>query len=75
MYLSSKYAGAYFIKEGWNGEVFDPNKVEEIVELVKRVKENIEDIRERRDNISQYACKEFSIEQSAEEFLEAIKNI
>jgi len=75
--LSSKFAGASYdlIKEGWNGEIFDPNKVEEIVELIKRVKENIKNIRERRDDISQYACKEFSIEQSAEEFLKAIKSI
>jgi len=60
--------GHDLIKEGWDGEVFDPNKVEEIVELIKRVKENIENIRGRRDNISQYACKKFSIEQSAEDF-------
>jgi len=75
--LSSKYAGASYdlIKEGWNGEVFDPNKVEEIVDLIKRVKKNIEEIRERRGDISQYACREFSIEQSAEEFLKAIKSI
>jgi len=72
--LSSKYAGASYdlIKEGWNGEIFDPYKVEEIVELIKRVKENIEDIRERRDDISQYACREFSIEKSAQEFTKAI---
>lgn len=75
--LSSKYAGTSYdlIKESWNGEIFDPNKVEEIVDLIKRVKRNIKDIRERRDDISQYACKEFSIDQSAEEFLEAIKKI
>jgi len=75
--LSSKYAGASYdlIKEGWNGEIFDPYKVEEIVDLIKRVKEKIKNIRERRDDISQYAYKEFSIEQSAEEFLKAIKSI
>jgi len=75
--LSSKYAGASYdlIKEGWNGEIFDPNKVEEIVELIERIKENIEDIRERRDDISQYACREFSIEKSAQEFIKAIHSV
>ena len=75
--LSSKYAGASYdlIKEEWNGEIFDPYKVGEIVDLIKRVKEKIKNIRERRDDISQYAYKEFSIEQSAEEFLKAIKSI
>jgi len=75
--LSSKYAGASYglIKERWNGEIFDSNNVEEIVDLIKRVKENIEDIRKRRDDISQHACREFSIEKSAEKFIEAIKNI
>jgi len=75
--LSSKYAGASYdlIKEGWNGEIFDPYKVEEIVDLIKRVKEKIKNIRERQDDISHYAYKEFSIEQSAEEFLKAIKNV
>ena len=75
--LSSKYAGASYdlIKEEWNGKVFDPNKVEGIVELIKRVKENIKNIRERRDDISQYACREFSIERSAQEFIKAINPV
>ena len=75
--MSSKYTGASYdlIKEGWNGEIFDPNNVKGIVELIRRVKENIDNIRERRNDISQYACREFSIEKSAEEFLKAIKSI
>jgi len=75
--LSSKYAGASYdlVKEGWNGDIFDPNNVEEIVELVKRVKKNIEDVRERRDDIRQYACNEFSIERSAQEFTKAINSV
>jgi len=75
--LSSKYAGASYdlIKESWNGELFNPNKVEEIVELIERVKENIKDIREHRDDISQHACKEFSIERSAQEFIKAINSV
>lgn len=74
--LSSKYAGASYdlIKEGWNGEIFEPYDIEEVVNLFKRVKENIEDIRERRDDISQYACREFNIEKSADDFIRAIKS-
>ena len=75
--LSSKYAGASYdlMKEGWNGEVFDPNKVEEIVELIKRAKENIKDIIMRREDINQHACNEFSIEKSAQEFIRAINSV
>ena len=75
--LSSKYAGASYdlIKEGWNGEIFDPNNVEEIVDLIRMAKENIKDIRKRRSDISQHACREFSIEKSAQEFIKMIKNI
>ena len=75
--LSSKYAGASYdlIKEGWNGEIFNPNNIGEIIDLIKRVKKNIENIKKRREDISQSACRDFSIEKSAEEFLKVIKNI
>jgi glycosyltransferase involved in cell wall biosynthesis len=75
--LSSKYAGASYdlIEEGWNGEIFDPDNVEEIVELIERIKENIEDIKERQNDISQYVCREFSIEKSAQEFIKAINSV
>jgi len=75
--LSSKYAGASYdlIKEGWNGEIFDPYNVEEIIDLIKSTKKNIKDIRKRRDDISEHACKKFSIEKSAESFLETIKSV
>jgi len=62
------------LKEGWNGEVFDPGNIDEIVKLIKRIKENIEDIKERRDDISKNACEEFGIEKYAGEFIKAIKN-
>ena len=75
--LSSKYVGASYdlIKEGWNGEVFNPNNIGEIIDLIKRVKKNIENIKKRREDISQHACREFSIEKSANEFIKAIKNV
>ena len=75
--LSSKFAGASYdlIKEGRNGTVFDPNNVEGIIDLIKRVKENIRDIRERRDDISKYACNEFGIERSVREFTKMINSV
>lgn len=75
--LSSKYAGASYdlIKEGWNGEIFDPNNINKIVELIRRTKENIKDIKIRREDISQHACREFSIERSAQEFIKAINSV
>jgi glycosyltransferase involved in cell wall biosynthesis len=75
--LSSKYAGASYdlIKEGWNGEIFDPNDVTEIVELIKRIKGDIKNLRKQKDSISQDACKEFNMESSAQEFVKAIKEI
>lgn len=75
--LSSKYAGASYdlIKKGWNGEIFDPNDIEKMVSLVCRAKRNIENIRNRRDKIGQYACENFGIERSAQEFVKAVKSI
>jgi len=75
--LSSKYAGASYdlIKEGWNGEIFDPNNFEEVINSLKWAKENIKDIRKRRDDISKHACKEFSIEKSAQEFIKAVHSV
>lgn len=75
--LSSKYAGASYdlIKEGWNGKIFNPDDVEEIVDLIKMAKENIKTIRKRRDAVSEHACRAFSIENSARDFIKAIKDV
>ena len=75
--LSSKYAGVSYdlIKDGWNGEIFNPYSINEIIELIKRTKENIKNIKMQREDISQNACREFSIEKSANEFIKAIKNV
>ena len=75
--LSSKYAGASYdlIEEGWNGAVFEPDDVDEIVRVIKNTKSKIKNIREKRDEISQHACREFSIEKSADEFIKAIKEV
>ena len=74
--LSSKYAGASYdlIKDGFNGEVFNPGNVDEIAKLIKKSKDEINDTRVKRDNISQHACKKFSIERSASDFIKAINN-
>jgi len=75
--LCSKYSGSAYdlIKEGWNGKVFDPNNIDEVVRLIKQTKENINNIRKQREIISQHACREFGIKDSAQAFLEAIKNV
>jgi len=75
--LCSNRAGAAYdlIKEGWNGALFDPYNMEELAALIKETKENIEEVRARREAISDRACREFSIERSAETFLEAIKRL
>jgi len=75
--LCSKYAGVAYdlIKEGWNGEIFDSNNIDEFVKSIKQTKKKIDSIRNRREIISQHACREFGIEDSAQAFLEAIKNV
>jgi len=75
--LSSKYAGAShdLIKKGINGDVFNPNNVEEIASVVKRTIANILDIRKRRGDISKQAREDFSIEKSAKVFINCIQSI
>jgi len=75
--LSSKYAGASYnlIEDGFNGEVFDPGNVDEIAKLIKKSKYEIKNIREKRDDVSQHACRAFSIENSARDFIKAIKDV
>ena len=58
-----------------NKEIFDPNDVEEIIGSIKGAKENIEDIKEHRNDISKNACRAFSIENCADEFAKAIKGV
>jgi len=75
--LCSKYAGAAYdlIKEGWNGILFDPHSIEEFLILIRKTKEQIEDIRARREAISEHACNEFSIERSAKAFSNAVEAV
>ncbi|MCL6557366.1 MAG: glycosyltransferase family 4 protein [Firmicutes bacterium] len=75
--LCSNRAGAAYdlIKEGWNGRTFDPYNVDQLAELIHMTKEQIEEIRARRDAISEHACREFGIERSAKAFLDAIRAV
>jgi len=75
--LCSNRAGAAYdlIKEGWNGRVFDPYNVDQLAELIHATKLQIEEIRARREAISEHACREFSIERSAKAFLDAIEAV
>jgi len=75
--LCSNRAGAAYdlIKEGWNGRTFDPYDVNQLAELIRETKEQIEEIRARREAISEHACREFGIERAAKAFLDAIKAV
>lgn len=75
--LCSKYAGAAhdLIKEGWNGAIFDPCNVEELAVLIKETKEQLSEIRTRRQAISEHACREYGIERYAEAFIKAIEDV
>lgn len=75
--LCSDRAGAAYdlIRDGWNGRVFDPSDVDHLAKLVRETEEQIEDIRARREAISEHACREFSIERAAKAFLEAIRAV
>jgi len=75
--LCSNRAGAAYdlIKEGWNGRTFDPYNVDQLADLIRETKDQIQEIRERRDAISEHACREFSIERSAKAFLDAIRAV
>ena len=75
--LCSNYAGAAYdlIKEGWNGILFDPHSIEELIILIRKTKEQVEDIRARRDAISEHACHEFSIERSTQAFSNAVEAV
>jgi len=75
--LCSNQAGVAYdlIKKGWNGALFDPRNVEELAMLIQQTKVHIEEIRARREAISDYACSEFSIERSAKAFLDVIEEV
>lgn len=71
--LCSKYAGAaYDLINDENGVIFDPYNIEEIVESIKKVKDNISFLRSKRDQISQWAVQNLSIERSGEAVISAI---
>ena len=75
--LCSNYAGVAYdvIKEGWNGVLFDPHSIEELIILIQKAKEQVEDLRARRDAIGEHACHEFSIERSAKAFSNAVEAV
>jgi glycosyltransferase involved in cell wall biosynthesis len=72
--LASDKTGASYdlIQPKINGEIFNPEKVDEICQSIKKLKANIEKIRNRREKISNYALKNFAIVRYAKAFLEAI---
>ena len=43
--------------------------------MIQQSKKQVEEIRARRQDISDQACREFSIERAAKAFLDAIKSV
>lgn len=66
-------AALELLQEGWNGELFEPEDVAGLAAILGRLKEQQEQLRERRWEISQHACREFGIEKAAERFVEALQ--
>ncbi len=75
--LCSKYAGAGhdLIRPGWSGELFDPDDIDALAYAIRRLKKDIVNIRERRDEISRQAVREFSIGRSAQAFIETFESV
>jgi len=75
--LCSNRAGSAYdlIREGFNGRTFEPHDVDQLAGLIRETKEQIKDVRARREAVSEHACREFSIERSAKAFLDAIRAV
>ncbi len=70
---SNKAAAGYdLIKQGWSGRLFNPLEEQNIISVVGELEANLEDIRARRQSISQNACDTFGIARSAQSFIDAI---
>jgi glycosyltransferase involved in cell wall biosynthesis len=71
--LCSTRAGAGYdlLRDRWNGRLFDPYSVDELADCIRDAKARITEIRARREEISEHACREFGIERSARAFVEA----
>jgi len=71
--LCSKYAGvAYDLINKDNGVIFDPDNVNQIAQHIKKAKDSISDLKEKRGAISSQAIKHSNIEKSGEGFISAI---
>jgi len=71
--LCSKYAGAaYDLINRENGMIFDPGDVSQIVQFIKKIKNNISDLKKRRRIISSQFIECFNIKKSGEAFISAI---
>lgn len=72
--LCSTAVGAAYdlLQPGWNGALFDPGDAEALAALIQQVSERHLELRQRREAISEHACRHFGIERAAEGFLEAL---
>jgi glycosyltransferase involved in cell wall biosynthesis len=74
--LCSKYAGAaYDVINNKNGMIFAPENIEEITNLIKNTKNQIELIKSRRGEISNWARNYLSIEKSGEAVISAVESL
>ena len=72
--LCSRHAGAAYdlIDDGVNGEVIDPKDVSGIADVIRKTKSRINGIRKRRQEISDDAVRDFSMEKSAKAFVDLV---
>lgn len=74
--LCSKYTGAgYDLINKENGRIFNPDDISEIIEQIKFCKKNLDQIKNRRTEISNWAKKNLSIEKSGRNFISAVNSL
>ena len=75
--LCSNHAGAApdLIREGWNGELFDPSDSAQLAQLIHGAKNRLAELHAQRDAIAEHALREFSIERSAAGILNAVRMV
>lgn len=74
--LCSKYAGAgYDLINKENGRIFNPDDISEIIEQIKFCKKNLDQIKNRRTEISNWAKENLDLLKSGDSFISAIKSL
>jgi len=73
--ISSIRAGCTtdIIREGFNGITFDPEKKNDLHDKIKKANKNINEIREKREDISKHAVRNMGLDRHISAFMSAIK--